>query len=267
MSTLFRNVQQTVNYAKFRPTYPASLYDFLLGQLSCDPTTAVDVGCGTGQATFELAKRFEQVIGIDPSAEQLAQIDASASPNVTFQVNDSVNGLSGLKNSSVACITAAQAAHWFDLPLFYKECQRVLQPGGILALWTYSLLEFEDQILEKQVNQVLYEDILGTYWDPRREYVDKKYASLPKLEASGFTTERIEGQFGISVEVSPAELVGFLRSWSGYNSYCQQHGVQPGAAEDPVHQVEQLIEKEGVKTVKGHWPVTVLLSRKNPEEP
>ena len=33
------------------------------------------------------------------------------------------------KSSSVQLITVSQAAHWFDLPTFYKEADRVLVPS------------------------------------------------------------------------------------------------------------------------------------------
>ena len=34
---------------------------------------AIDIGCGTGQATFPFAKHFKKVIGFDPSIGQLEQ--------------------------------------------------------------------------------------------------------------------------------------------------------------------------------------------------
>ena len=58
-------------YAKFRPSYPAELATFL-ALVAPDKNLAVDVGCGTGQLTAQLASHFSQVVGLDPSADQLA---------------------------------------------------------------------------------------------------------------------------------------------------------------------------------------------------
>src|SRR5262249_17481483 len=62
---------QAGDYARFRPTYPAALYDWL-ATLPAERRLAVDVGTGNGQAAIELATRFERVIGVDPSEAQLA---------------------------------------------------------------------------------------------------------------------------------------------------------------------------------------------------
>lgn len=40
-------------------------------------------------------------------------------------------------DGSVELVTACQAAHWFDLPAFYREVHRVLVPNGVLALYGY----------------------------------------------------------------------------------------------------------------------------------
>lgn len=59
-----------------RPTYPKQLYDFLFAYHGRDPRarwdTALDLGCGTGQATLELTP-FKHVVGTDPSQGMLAQ--------------------------------------------------------------------------------------------------------------------------------------------------------------------------------------------------
>ena len=59
-------------YAAFRPSYPRALYEYLSG-LVAERRLAIDVGCGTGQFTKGLLPYFEQVVGIDPSADQINQ--------------------------------------------------------------------------------------------------------------------------------------------------------------------------------------------------
>jgi SAM-dependent methyltransferase len=44
----------------------------------------------------------------------------------------------GVAPSSVDLITAAQCAHWFDLPIFYEQAKTYLRPNGTLALWCYT---------------------------------------------------------------------------------------------------------------------------------
>lgn len=51
------------------------------------------------------------------------------------------------ESGTVDLITAMTAAHWFDRPRFFKEADRVLKPGGCLALLSSSLdmeLEYGD---------------------------------------------------------------------------------------------------------------------------
>lgn len=39
-----------------------------------------------------------------------------------------------LQNNSVDLITVASALHWLDHDKFFKECDRILKPGGTLAV-------------------------------------------------------------------------------------------------------------------------------------
>lgn len=45
-------------------------------------------------------------------------------------------------DGSVQIVSASQACHWFDLPRFFKETQRVLCPNGIVALSGYTFPKF-----------------------------------------------------------------------------------------------------------------------------
>jgi cyclopropane fatty-acyl-phospholipid synthase-like methyltransferase len=61
-------------YARGRPPYSPTLAFTLAAELGLDGTgRLLDVGCGPGMLTIELADCFSQVIGLDPDAEMLAE--------------------------------------------------------------------------------------------------------------------------------------------------------------------------------------------------
>src|SRR6478752_7460037 len=121
-------------YADFRPHYPAALFDYL-ATLAPRNSVVWDCACGTGQATLDLAARFDKVIGTDASKEQIA----SALPHANAEYRVATAEQSGLPDKSVALVTVAQAVHWFDFNKFYAEVNRVLVRHGVIALGTYGI--------------------------------------------------------------------------------------------------------------------------------
>src|SRR5687768_3151740 len=61
-------------YAKFRPKYPAALFEWL-ATLPPRQSVAWDCGTGTGQAATMLTRYFAQVMASDPSRAQLEAAD------------------------------------------------------------------------------------------------------------------------------------------------------------------------------------------------
>src|SRR6476661_5086114 len=73
-------------------------------------------------------------------------------------------------DQSVDLVTAAHALHWFDIGGFFGEAQRVLVPGGALAVWCYGDPKLDDPLLDA----MLYRFNRGTveeYWPPERDLV------------------------------------------------------------------------------------------------
>lgn len=122
-------------YARYRPQYPAELAAYLA---STAPGTALaaDIGCGNGQLTRLLAQHFNTVLGLDASGDQIA----NALPHDRVAYLNAPAEQLPLRDNCAALITAAQAAHWFNLPAFYQEARRVAAPRGILALISYGVL-------------------------------------------------------------------------------------------------------------------------------
>lgn len=193
-------------YARFRPEYPPELAAFLAG-LAPDRRRAVDAGCGNGQLTGLLAPHFDMVVGIDPSADQLAnaapdkRIDYRLAPAEQIPVAD----------GSTSLITAAQAAHWFDLPAFYGEVRRIGCPGAILALVSYGVLTLDGAIDARF--QAFYRDEIGPYWPPERQLVDTGYATI------AFPFDELAAPpLSIQCEWSLPQFMGYLATWSAVRS-------------------------------------------------
>jgi len=207
--------QQAPDYARYRPNYPAALFDWL-AQIAPARATAWDCGTGSGQAAVGLAAHFGRVIATDPSEKQLAH--AEPHPRVDYRLASAE--ASPLDAASVDLIAVAQAIHWFDLDKFYAEARRVLKPGGVIAAWTYTLLDVEAGIDALLTD--LYRNVVGPYWPPERRMVDDRYRSLP------FPFEAIAAPaFEIRTAWSRDDLLGYLGTWSATQAYLKAKGVDP----------------------------------------
>ena len=71
-------------YARFRPRYPARLFDYL-ARLSPDRHRAWDCATGNGQAALGLARQFGSVVASDASPRQLLRILVHR-PEIVFGV-------------------------------------------------------------------------------------------------------------------------------------------------------------------------------------
>jgi hypothetical protein len=150
-------------------------------------------------------------------------------------------------------ITVAQALHWFDIPAFCEEANRVLRRGGILAVWTYNLLDVQAEI-NRLVNH-LYEAILGDYWPLERTLVENGYAQI------NFPFEELDHRdFQMIANWDLSQLLGYLRTWSALRRYRKTHGADP---------IETLLpalsdawgKAEAVRLI--HWPLSLRICKKN----
>ena len=132
---------QSAHYAAYRPGYPEKLFRFLAGECrQCK--LAWDAGTGNGQVAQKLALHFEEVYATDASSTQI--FNAVPKPNITYAVSN--EQAPTLKRRSVNLITVAQALHWFDTEVFYAEAERVLKKHGLIACWSYKLLQINSEI-------------------------------------------------------------------------------------------------------------------------
>lgn len=209
-------------YARFRPDYPPELADHLAG-LCGRQSLAVDVGCGNGQLTTLLAAHFEAVVGVDPSADQIA--NAREAEGVRY-VESPAERLP-LPDGVADLVTAAQAAHWFDLPAFYREVRRIAAPGAVLALITYDIPRLGPPLDERFLR--FYRVETDSFWSPERDLVDSGYQGLDfPFEELG--PPRLE----IHKEWTLAQFLGYIATWSAVRkarAAGQEHILEAFAAD------------------------------------
>lgn len=202
-------------YAAHRPRYPAALIDHL-ADLAPATACALDCGCGTGQLSVPLARRFARVVATDASAAQIA--NAEPHPGVEYRVALAED--SGLPPASVDLITVAQAAHWLDLERFYAEVRRIARPGAALALISYGVLQVEGA--PAPVVEQFYYRVLGPWWPAERRHVEEGYRSLPFPFA-----ECRAPALAIEVQWPLAELLGYIDTWSAVRALEKARGRVP----------------------------------------
>lgn len=190
-----------------------------------------------------LAERFERVIATDASAPQLAV--ARAHPGVDYRCAPAES--CGLPDGVVDVATAAQAAHWFDLPGYYAEVRRVARPRAIVALVSYAIMRVDDAI--DPVVSRFYTDVLGKYWPPGRLHVEDGYRALP------FPFEEIAAPtLTMRAEWALADVVGYVETWSAVRA------IERAEGRAPVEQFRRALARawgspEAIRPVR--WPLAL----------
>jgi len=120
--------QQAEAYDRFRPTYPDGVIDELLGPVPAG-LDVLDVGCGTGIASRQMAKRGTKVLGVElaPRMAEIARGHGVEVEIAAFEGWDSAG-------RTFDRVTSAQAWHWLDLPVATAKAASLLRPGGKLGL-------------------------------------------------------------------------------------------------------------------------------------
>ena len=126
--------QLSSRYAVYRPRYPEGLFD-AIAAASPRRRRLWDCATGSGQAAVPLAARFDTVVATDASRQQLR----SATPHPRVHYLSALAEAVPLPERWADVVTVAQALHWLDLPEFYAEVRRVLEPGGLLVALTYGM--------------------------------------------------------------------------------------------------------------------------------
>ncbi|GAB3639372.1 class I SAM-dependent methyltransferase [Spirosoma arcticum] len=205
-------------YAQYRIDYPDELYQFILKAVP-QRMTAWDCATGNGQVAGALADFFAQVDATDISETQL--ILAVQKPNIRYRVSPAEQ--TPFADHTFDLITVAQALHWFNVGAFHQEVRRVAKPGAVIAEWGYGLVNISTDLDPILID--FYRNHVGPYWDPQRQYIDNRYATLPFPFADAQRAE-----FIVRRNWSLERFLNYLRTWSAVRQYIHENEEDPVVA-------------------------------------
>jgi len=189
------------------------------------------------QAALVLAGITWVVYATDISEKQIA--NAVRRNNIIYKIESAEN--TSFANNMFDLITVAQAIHWFNFDKFYSEVKRTAKPGGVLAVIGYGLLQTIDKLNDAILH--FYRDIVGSYWDKERRYIDVLYATIP------FPFKEIQTpQLKMEYQWTRDQFVGYLNTWSSVQHFIKANKEHPLTdellqglkilwAEDEVHNI------------------------------
>ncbi|MEA5451854.1 class I SAM-dependent methyltransferase [Leptolyngbya sp. CCNP1308] len=131
LNPLGRFSDRAQDYARYRPGYPEGAIAAILADLG-DPQLLVvaDIGAGTGISSRLLGDLGPRVIAVEPNAAMREA--AEPHPQVVF--HPGTGEQTRLADACIHIVTCCQSFHWFNAPLALAEFDRILLPGGRLAL-------------------------------------------------------------------------------------------------------------------------------------
>jgi SAM-dependent methyltransferase len=135
MNPTGRFSDRVADYVRTRPGYPAAVLELLGAETGFTPFAVVaDIGAGTGLSAEMFLKNGNPVIGVEPNADMRSAAESLLFGYPHFRSVAGTAEDTTLPTASVDLVVAGQAFHWFDQAKARTEFERIVQPGGFVAL-------------------------------------------------------------------------------------------------------------------------------------
>jgi trans-aconitate 2-methyltransferase len=216
-------------YEKFKKERARPFFDLLAQLDDIEPKTAVDLGCGTGELTAELAKKWPQaeVVGVDNSPDMLEKSKAYASERLRFEQSAMEEWTPKIP---VDLLFANAAFHW--LKPHEQQVQRLasfVRSGGTFAFQAPNQYrEPSHMIIQEVRNAPEWKPLIGSatsdgylaapdwYLDTLREmgFVPRLWETIyyQVLEGENAALEWVKGTAlrGVLAKLDPEQQKRFL---------------------------------------------------------
>jgi SAM-dependent methyltransferase len=241
-------------YERFRPGYPAELFDMVMTYAGQPVRTALEIGAGTGKATRLFAQRGVTVTATEPDGAMLAELRKHVSANVrTVQVAFEDLAL----DESYGLVYAAAALHWTTPQGRWSRVAALLEPGGVVASFG-GPARLADVAVEETVRAA------------RAPFLESDDVPSPDgtppgddMQWPGTELRRSEWFADVQQSVIPRRLTMSARDYVGHLSTISAYLELPAAEQEQVYsRIMQVLPE----TVEIAADITVHLARRRCEQ-
>ncbi|OFZ26722.1 MAG: hypothetical protein A2381_17170 [Bdellovibrionales bacterium RIFOXYB1_FULL_37_110] len=226
---MIKDLKHTFNdaakyYDQTRPTYPNQVFEDIirLTKINAD-SKLLEVGCGTGQATVQFARKGFSLHAIDIgenlieiAKQNCKQFNHTSFEHISFEEHAQTNNQYDL-------IFSACAFHWIPVEIRYNLASKLLKDNGYLSIITLILLNNDEYIRSKF--DKIYEDIAPEIYEPfnNKKSPDEQILKLKnEIEASSFFKDVSIFEGVIETQYASEEYIKLLQTFSNHRNLCAQ---------------------------------------------
>jgi len=157
-------------------------HKLLLGCIPENAKTALDVGCGEGQLTFDLADLGLTSTGIDLDLPCIESARTKSTERTSFIVGDFLEY--PLEPGSYDCVLSVATLHHVELLAGIRRLKSLVSPDGTLAVISFARPVTLSDYLLAVAGRVLklYRRLTGQYWEHNAPTVWPPTASSLEVE-------------------------------------------------------------------------------------
>lgn len=204
-------------YHKFRPGYPASMFNTIESVCNPDSTPEIlEIGAGTGVATRELIQRFNPDITVVEPGKHLLEIareTCAGYPDIHYIVS-TFEDLSIQKRFD--WVFVATALHWLNPDTRFEKIAKLLKPGGFLIVCMNHFSRTDDAVYDQiaKIYADFHPDAGPVGFDLRKFQKLLIAQRHQEIIESGFFTCVRQTIFKWSLSLTTDEYTGLLKTFS-----------------------------------------------------
>jgi SAM-dependent methyltransferase len=232
---------------------------YLFASRLCRFKKVIDLGCGSGYGSAELAKKAESVVGVDVSEEAVAEAKVQyTAANLQFQVA-SLEALPFADGSFQLGVCFEVIEHLSEYRTLLAEARRVLAPGGQLVISTPNIkfyaesrkLDGPNPFHEHEFTYEEFREVLGEFFEHQTFFVQNHASGLVFLPLEGAVGTELRLEAG---KPDPEEAHFFLAVCAAKPMTGAPSFVYVPTAANVLREREHHIQRlEGELATKNEW--------------